>query len=116
MEHMQDLRNARNALTRIVTGQNIGNVTEVPSAKTFVVTDFAPNVVAIYRLLKQMDVPSASASTTTGETEAIKLQHGTATDHGGGLAAALRWLAPPAPRSGRTPRVLRWHRDRMHRG
>ena len=56
VENMTDLRNARNALTRIVTGSNIGNVTEVPAAKAFVVTDFAPNVVAIYRLLKEMDV------------------------------------------------------------
>ncbi|MDJ0522899.1 MAG: secretin N-terminal domain-containing protein [Planctomycetota bacterium] len=56
VENMTDLRNARNALTRIVTGQNIGNVTEVPAANAFVVTDFAPNVVAIYRLLQEMDV------------------------------------------------------------
>ncbi len=56
VENMTDLRNARNALTRIVTGQNIGNVTEVPAASAFVVTDFAPNVVAIYRLLQEMDV------------------------------------------------------------
>lgn len=104
MEHMQDLRNARNALTRIVTGQNIGNVTEVPSAKTFVVTDFAPNVVAIYRLLKKMDVPSASASTTTGETETIKLQHGTAI----AMAAVLQQhfaARRSAPSGGRTPRA-----------
>jgi general secretion pathway protein D len=56
VENMTDLRNARNALTRIVTGQNIGNVTEVAAARAFVVTDFAPNVVAIYRLLREMDV------------------------------------------------------------
>ena len=56
VENMRDLRNARNALTRIVTGQNIGNVTEVPAANAFVVTDFAPNVVAIYKLLREMDV------------------------------------------------------------
>jgi general secretion pathway protein D len=56
VENMTNLRDARNALTRIVTSQNIGNVTEVPAANAFVVTDFAPNVVAIYRLLKEMDV------------------------------------------------------------
>ncbi len=56
VENMMDLAKARNALTRIVTGPNIGNVTEVPAARAFVVTDFAPNVVAIYRLLKEMDV------------------------------------------------------------
>ena len=56
VENMTNLRDARNALNRIVSGQNIGNVTEVPAARSFVVTDFAPNVVAIYRLLKEMDV------------------------------------------------------------
>ena len=56
VKNMSNLRDARNALTRIVTGQNIGNVTEVPAANAFVVTDFAPNVVAIYRLLQEMDV------------------------------------------------------------
>ncbi len=78
VEHMKDLRNARNALTRIVTGQNIGNVTEVPASNSFVVTDFAPNVVAIYRLLREMDKPGSGSSTTAGRTEAITLQHANA--------------------------------------
>ena len=69
VENMTDLRNARNALTRIVTGSNIGNVTEVPAAKAFVVTDFAPNVVAIYRLLREMDVkPSGREKVTRVST------------------------------------------------
>jgi len=59
VENMRDLRSARGALQRIVTAQNIGNVTEVPDARAFVVTDFAPNVVAIYRLLRAMDVKPA---------------------------------------------------------
>jgi type II secretory pathway component GspD/PulD (secretin) len=80
VENMNDLRNARNALTRIVTGQNIGNVTEVPDAKAFVVTDFAPNVVAIYRLLREMDVPGAGSSTTTGQTAAIAIEHASAAE------------------------------------
>src|SRR5262249_40068342 len=56
VKNIDNLRDARTALARIVTGQNVGNVQEVPAARAFVVTDFAPNVVAIYRLLKQMDV------------------------------------------------------------
>jgi general secretion pathway protein D len=56
VEKMTNLRDARQALSRIVTGQNIGNVTEVPASRSFVVTDFAPNVVSIYRLLRQLDV------------------------------------------------------------
>ena len=56
VENIDNLRDARTALQRIVTANNIGNVQEVPAARSFVVTDFAPNVVAIYRLIRQMDV------------------------------------------------------------
>ena len=72
VENMNDLRNARNALTRIVTGQNIGNVTEVPAANAFVVTDFAPNVVAIYLLLREMDVKPAGREVLS---EYVILEH-----------------------------------------
>ena len=72
---MTDLRNARNALTRIVTGQNIGNVTEVPDARAFVITDFAPNAVSIYKLLKEMDVKPEGREVTS---EYVQLVHATA--------------------------------------
>lgn len=75
VENMTDLRNARNALTRVVTGQNIGNVTEVPDAKAFVITDFAPNVVSIYRLLEEMDVKPEGKEVVS---EYVQLQHATA--------------------------------------
>lgn len=102
VENLDDLRNARNALSRVVTGQNIGNVTEVPDAQAFVVTDFAPNVVAIYRLLKAMDAPRAKASTASGKTVAVRLEHASALE----LAAILARhympaAATPAARSGR---------------
>ena len=57
VKNLQDLGSARQALTRMITQQNIGSVTEVPAARAFLVTDFAPNVVAIYRQIKAMDVP-----------------------------------------------------------
>lgn len=75
VQNMMDLRNARNALTRIVTGQNIGNVTEVPAARAFVVTDFAPNVVAVYRLLQEMDVKPRGKEITS---EYVVLQYANA--------------------------------------
>jgi general secretion pathway protein D len=56
IKNMDNLRDARQALSRIVTQNNIGQVTEVPAARSFVVTDFAPTAVAIYRLLREMDV------------------------------------------------------------
>lgn len=65
VEKMNNLRDARQALSRIVTPQNIGNVTEVPASRSFVVTDFAPNVVSIYRLLKQLDVQPAGKTVTS---------------------------------------------------
>ncbi len=57
VKNLQDLGSARQALSRMVTQQNIGSVTEVPAARAFLVTDFAPNVVAIYRQIRAMDVP-----------------------------------------------------------
>jgi type II secretory pathway component GspD/PulD (secretin) len=89
MQHMTELRDARNALNRIVTGQNIGNVTEVPSSHSFLVTDFAPNVVAIYRLLRVMDEAAAiGASAREAHIhQAIQLEHADAVDLAGVLAA-----------------------------
>jgi len=77
VEHMTDLRFARNALTRVVTGQNIGSVVEVPAANAFLVTDFAPNVVRAYRLIREMDVPPYAAALGT---ECVFLEHAAAAD------------------------------------
>ena len=103
VEHMDNLQQARNAFSRIVTGQNIGNVTEVQDARAFVVTDFAPNVVAIYRLLKKMDVPKPKDSTTAGRTVAITLEHADAQE----LAETLtrHYADQPAAPSQRTPQA-----------
>ena len=68
----------------------------MPAAKAFVVTDFAPNVVAIYRLLKAMDKPQPKPSTTTGKTIAVALEHADATDLAGTLTRHFG-VAPPAP-------------------
>lgn len=57
VKNLDDLRDARSALQRLVTQNNVGSVQEVPSAKAFIVTDFAPTVVAIYRTLRYLDVP-----------------------------------------------------------
>ncbi len=87
VQHMTDLRNARNALTRIVTGQNIGNVTEVPDANAFVVTDFAPNVVAIYRLLKEMDQPPTHVESSGPVFRAVKLEYANSLEAASSLSA-----------------------------
>jgi hypothetical protein len=70
---MDNLRDARQALSRIVTQNNIGQITEVPGAKTFIVTDFAPTVVSIYRVLRMMDTrPVRDADPAP---EVIRLRH-----------------------------------------
>ncbi len=51
---VDDLREARTALQRLVSGNNIGSVAELPLARAFLVTDFAPQVVAVYRAIQAM--------------------------------------------------------------
>ncbi|MCB9826192.1 MAG: hypothetical protein H6805_10260 [Planctomycetes bacterium] len=75
VENMRDLKNARAALQRIVSQGNVGNVTEVPQARAFVVTDFAPNVASVYRLLKEMDVQPPSSALGS---KYFQLKHATA--------------------------------------
>jgi general secretion pathway protein D len=54
--NIDNLRDARTALSRIITQNNIGSIQDVPAARAFIVTDFAPNVAAIYKLIREMDV------------------------------------------------------------
>jgi type II secretory pathway component GspD/PulD (secretin) len=111
VQHMTDLRNARTALSRIVTGQNIGSVTEVPDAKAFVVTDFAPNVAAIWRVLQAMDVPSAR---TERVIEAFTLEHAPANNAADQLRALFPPTASPRVNTGRGTPVVLPEDDRAH--
>jgi general secretion pathway protein D len=77
VSHLDNLRDARAALARIATPNQVGNVQEVPAARAIVVTDFAPNVVAMYRLLKQMDVEPEGKKVTQAY---IALNHAFAED------------------------------------
>jgi type II secretory pathway component GspD/PulD (secretin) len=91
VRHMRDLRDARNALQRVVTPQNIGNVQEVPAARAFVVTDFAPNVAAVWRLIRRMDTPHAALP--PDEIRVIALRHRRAGD----VVPLLHQVLPVAP-------------------
>jgi hypothetical protein len=51
---VSNLREARAALGRLVSPNNVGSVTELPDAGAFLVTDFAPQAVAVYRALQAM--------------------------------------------------------------
>lgn len=75
VQHITDLRAARGALQRIVSQGNVGNVTEVPAASGFVVTDFAPNVAAIFRLLQGMEDQALTGRVQAGTTIMIELKH-----------------------------------------
>jgi type II secretory pathway component GspD/PulD (secretin) len=82
---------ARTALQRIVTGQNIGSVVEVPPMH-FIVTDFAPNVVTVYRTLRAFQATSASRAVEDVRT--LRLAHASATDLGALLTQ--QFVPPPA--------------------
>lgn len=96
--NLTELRDARTALQRLVTQNNIGSVQEVPAARAFVVTDFAPNVAVIYRAIQAMDVPPPPPpvveATRVGPAYFV-LKHARART----VAAVLRQLFPedPAP-------------------
>jgi type II secretory pathway component GspD/PulD (secretin) len=49
----------------MVTPAGIGRVHEVPGAKRIVVVDFAPSVVAMTRVIKEMDVDPEAVVTAT---------------------------------------------------
>jgi type II secretory pathway component GspD/PulD (secretin) len=70
--NLDTLRDASAALRRLVTSNNIGSVQELPDAKVFVVTDFAPNVVQVWRTIRAMD---AGAARRRPQVETIRLVH-----------------------------------------
>lgn len=100
VENMENLRDARAALQRIITANNIGNVQEVPDARCFVVTDFAPNVVAIWRLVRQMD---AGAKKPAPTVQYVALAKARAEKMVGVLWDLFPAGRPPADAKGPTP-------------
>jgi type II secretory pathway component GspD/PulD (secretin) len=102
VRHIENLTMLRTALSTMVTPAGIGRVHEVPGAKRIVVVDFAPSVVAMTRVIKEMDVDPEAVVTAT-----ILLRHAESV----ALAGTLKELfgqeapkvqspmpAPPAPR------------------
>jgi hypothetical protein len=56
VQNLPDLRDVRGAVQRLLTLPNIGNAQEVADAHALVVTDFAPIVCAVYRVVRKLDV------------------------------------------------------------
>jgi type II secretory pathway component GspD/PulD (secretin) len=98
-------RDLRMAVQRLVTPQNVGSVTEVMGGDHLIVTDFAPNVCAIYRVVRQMEVPANAPPDTPARL--VTLRHANASElarvlsvHGAPLQSTLVPGTPqpqPAP-------------------
>jgi type II secretory pathway component GspD/PulD (secretin) len=105
--NLTELREARTALQRLITQNNIGSVQEVPAARAFVVTDFAPNVAVIYRTIRQMDVPPAAVPTAESKRVSpvyMVLKHAKASKVAFALHELFDEPAPaPGPRATPTP-------------
>jgi hypothetical protein len=100
-----NLRDLRAAVSRLVTAQNIGSVTELPEAETLVVTDFAPNVCAVYRFVRDADALARAAPARTSRL--VRLAHADATETAQvlheALVASRQGPPPPAPQAGAAP-------------
>ena len=102
VRHLTELRDARTALQRLITQNNIGSVQEVPAARAFVVADFAPNVAVIYRMIRQMDVPPAPTLTPEAKRTSpayFALKHANA----GRVEVLLQRLFPPKTATASAP-------------
>jgi type II secretory pathway component GspD/PulD (secretin) len=93
VRHVDNLTTLRTALSTMVTPAGIGRVHEVPGARTLVVMDFAPSVVAMARVVRELDREPEPVL-----TETIPLNHAEAV----ALAVTLRELfVRPMPATAR---------------
>ncbi len=104
VRHVENLTMLRGTLSMMVSPAGIGRVGEVPGSKRLIVMDYAPSVVAMARMVKELDVDPE-----TVVTETILLAHAQAVP----LAFTLKELftaeAPrqsqAAPAASPAPRV-----------
>ena len=83
VKHIENLTMLRTALSTMVTPAGLGRVHEVPGANRLIIMDYAPTVVAMARVIREMDVDPEPLV-----TETIVLQYAQA----GPLAATLKEL------------------------
>ncbi|MGE0192501.1 MAG: secretin N-terminal domain-containing protein [Planctomycetota bacterium] len=100
LRHVKDLRNARAALQRLVSQGNLGNVTEVPQASGVVVTDFAPMVASLWRIVQQMDAEAEATAVRASNTVVVPLRHARAAAVAAQLVAHFG-LMPPSDQDAR---------------
>ena len=77
VKHIDNLTTLRTALSTMVTPAGIGRVQEVPGSGSIIVMDFAPTVVSMAKLLRQMDVEPDSKKMVM---EFVTLKHAYAED------------------------------------
>jgi len=94
VENLDNLRDARLAFQRMLTQNNFGSVQEVPAARAFIVTDFAPNVATIYKTVRRMDVVPAGRFVAT---EFFELRHANAKNVARVLEELFGERRPAAP-------------------
>ncbi|MHC4137477.1 MAG: secretin N-terminal domain-containing protein [Planctomycetota bacterium] len=93
VRHVDNLTTLRTALSTMVTPAGIGRVHEVPGTRRLVVMDFAPSVVAMARVVRELDREPEPVL-----TETIPLNHAEAV----ALAVTLRELfVRPMPATAR---------------
>jgi hypothetical protein len=103
VRHLDALEEARLAVKPFLSGNNIGSVSVVPDARSFVITDFAPNVARIVRTLLDLD---AKAETPARQAAHLPLKKAVAAT----VVPVLRELFPdstPDPAIVPAPRGLR---------
>jgi type II secretory pathway component GspD/PulD (secretin) len=89
IKHMQNLTSLRTALSTMVSPAGIGRVHEATEARALILTDFAPTVCAMVRMIHEMDRPPVN----TRRVEVIRLANAPASE----VVAVLAALQPPPP-------------------
>lgn len=101
IRHITNLTTLRTALSSMTSTGGIGRVHEVPGANSLIINDFAPTVVAMARLIREMDVEGPEAALVI---EVIELEFAPADDMAAALTRVVAdWVpgAPATPQRGR---------------
>ena len=102
IKNITNLTTLRTALSSMTSTGGIGRVHEVPGSNSIIINDFAPTVVAMARVIREMDQVTAVA---TLELEVVELEHADCVE----IAAALtkvvvEWVPAQHPAARGQPR------------
>ena len=94
IRHITNLTTLRTALSSMTSPAGIGRVHEVPGANSLIISDFAPTVVAMARLIREMDVEGPEAALVI---EVIELEFARADNVAAALTRVVADWVPSAP-------------------